>query len=100
MKDKNMCKIIPYDACPRCGNREFLIYEKEENVFYTKQGNLQAIDNISYKCQGTCIKCKTIYDILNTPTMFIPMTPLRKVLFNYPKEENEKLKQLKNPMEK
>ena len=99
MKDKNMCNIISYDTCPRCGNSEFLVYEKQEDMYYTKNSKILGSDNLSYKCQGICIKCKTIYDMLNTPSKFIPLTPLRKILFDFPKDEQE-TNITKNPMEK
>ena len=99
---KEMCLRIPEGACPKCGHKQFLVFESGMNVYVTNRDGV-AIDSkeVSYQANGKCMNCDEVFDMMPTPIGFIPMTPLRRWFYEYtphyaPEEEVEFIE---NPME-
>ena len=100
MEIKEMCEVDNITSCPRCKNSEFIIYEGEENLYHeNKYGKIDGIENMSYACKGLCMNCKTIYDMQSTNTGFIPLTPIRKLLFENTEDNIVEEPIIANPME-
>jgi hypothetical protein len=79
---KEMVRLVPIGSCPICGHNQFVVAESELNIFLTnRDGEIVDSSNCSYKCEGMCINCKTRMPMLATPERFIPLTPLRKLLY-------------------
>lgn len=99
---KIMVHSIPKGSCPNCGNRQFVVYERNENLYLTNMDG-EIIDNaeLSNYAIGKCLKCGKEYEMLSNTTQFIPLTKLRKLIFDYTSniEVNEE-KYISNPMEK
>lgn len=101
MKTKEICKLISPKACPKCGRKEFLIYENTEELYLTNRaGEIIDHNGMSYSCKGVCLNCKSTYDMLSVTNGYIPLTKLRKLLYNYPIDDKDHdVKVLDNPME-
>ncbi len=97
---KEMVKIIPLGSCPICGHNQFVVVESETNLFLTnRDGEIIDSANYSYKCEGMCVNCKTRLEMLATPEKFIPLTPLRKLLYEDNHNVSVRSHDIINPME-
>lgn len=100
---KEMVYLIPKGSCPNCTHKQFVVYERNENLYLTNNDG-EVIDNaeISNYAIGKCLRCGKEYDMMSYSTRFIPLTALRKILFDYSphKIEEENIKIIPNPMEK
>lgn len=102
MEAKEMCYKIPEGSCPNCGHRQFVVFESNESIYLTNtDGEIIDSSDIINCAIGKCIKCGSEYEMISTLTKFIPVTPLRSILFNYSphKIKKENIINISNPME-
>lgn len=80
------------------------MYESSSNVYLTdRDGEITDSKEIHYKAIGKCVNCYKEYEMMQTSYGFVPLTPLRKLLYEYDKgifdvEESLIDKDSKNPM--
>lgn len=99
---KEMCTRIPRGSCPNCYGRQFIVYESDQNLYLTdRDGDVLDSQELYYYATGMCCKCGKKYEMLPTTTGFIPLTKLRKILFDYsPHKTIEPVRlTIDNPME-
>ena len=78
----SMCHIIPSGTCPKCKADSFVVYESDIHAYVTNADGIPiSAKNMSYRCEGICMNCKSKFPMLSTPTKFIPLTPLRQFLY-------------------
>ena len=79
-----MINAVARGACPNCGNKQFVVHESTMNLYLTNRDG-EIIDNkeIDYSAIGMCTRCNRKFPMMSTLYGFIPMTPLRKILFEY-----------------
>ena len=81
MEDKEMCRMLPYGACPKCAGRQFVVYECEESEYITGvDGEILEYDNLGYRCYGKCIRCGYEYDMIQYNGKFFMSSPLRDLI--------------------
>jgi len=95
--------VLPDGCCPVCGHSQFIVKEIESNLFLTNQfGEIIDSREEKYACVGKCLMCGKEYSMYSAPNKFIPLTPIRKILYEYSKEYLEskepKEQYLTNPM--
>ena len=100
---KKMISHIPAGSCPKCSRKQFIVWQSLEDIYLTNiDGNIIDHKEISSHTIGKCINCGSQYEMMDTVTGFIPLTNLRKILFDSNAYieviENEPV--LPNPMEK
>lgn len=98
-----MVRLLPAGSCPACGHSQFVVAESEFNLFLTDMdGYVTDSKTMDYKCEGMCCNCKRVFEMIATPERFIPLTPLRKLLYenthHYELAQREKPADIKNPM--
>ena len=101
---KEMVNIIPLGACPKCGHKQFIVIEHQLNEYLTNpDGEIIDSLDLDYDAEGMCINCNSRFKMLPTREGFIPLTRLRKIIFDYtchaacaPKELTSNIP---NPME-
>lgn len=102
MEIKEMCYRVPEGSCPNCGHKQFIVYERNENLYLTNMDG-EIIDNneISNYAIGKCISCGAEYEMISSTTKYIPITKLRKILFDYSPHKfiEDKIINIPNPME-
>jgi hypothetical protein len=101
---KEMVRILPAGSCPICGHNQFIVAESELNVFLTdRDGYVIDSKEYGYNCEGVCCNCKNKFEMIASPERFIPLTPLRKLLYenthHYELAQREGPVSIKNPME-
>lgn len=98
---KNMVSLIPLSRCPNCGHGEFLVFEMNLNQYLTnRDGEVKDIIDEEHTIQGKCITCGKVYDMMVNINGFIPLTKLRKILYDDYYETTVVGAPIKNPMEK
>ena len=99
---KEMCRIIPAGSCPSCGHKQFFVMQGQVDQYITN-GDGVVIDfkELEYKAIGKCLNCNKEYEMMPTTTGFIPLTPLRKILYDYTPHLaiEESYSHVDNPME-
>ena len=81
---KEMCTIIPQGSCPICGHKQFIVHEIDTNIYLTDQdGAILDHKELSYKAIGICTNCKAQFEMMPTSIGFIPLTKLRKIIYEY-----------------
>lgn len=81
---REMCRIIPQGSCPICGHKQFIINEGIINLYLTDQdGSVIDYKEEDYKAIGKCINCGKKFEMMPTSTGFIPLTHLRKIIYEY-----------------
>lgn len=99
----NMVKVIPNGSCPYCGHKQFVVIESQLNIFLTNRDG-EIIDNkeLSYKARGKCCNCNREFEMMQTTYGFIPLSPLRKIIYNHTNhnESEEEYEVINNPMYK
>ena len=100
---KEMCRLVPQGACPTCGHKQFVVYENTTDLYLTNQDG-EAIDHteVRYIAFGKCLNCGKEFEMMPTSIGFIPLTGLRKILYEYSPSSyiNEtELGSTNNPME-
>lgn len=98
---KCMCKILPAGICPNCGGFQFLVYESDVNLFVTGPDGVPVDGkNYSYRADGKCLTCDAEYEMVSTNERFLPLTPLRKILYDYVAIDADQVADhMPNPME-
>ena len=98
-----MARKIPFNACPCCGHRQFVVLESQMNAFLTgREGEIIDSKEKYYHAVGKCTNCKSEYDMINTINGFIPATKLRKLLYKYTTYDEDVIEEsayIRNPME-
>lgn len=92
-----MVTNVPQGSCPSCGHKQFIVSEIQSNNYLTdRDGYIIDHNESMYSCVGMCLNCKKTFEMLALPHKFIPMTRLRKILY-----ENEIIEEkfIENPME-
>lgn len=81
---KEMCRLVPQGACPICGHKQFIVHEITTDLYLTNQDGA-AIDHkeLNYIALGKCINCGKEFEMMPTSIGFIPLTRLRKILYEY-----------------
>lgn len=100
---KEMVNKISKRLCPNCGYKQFIVYERNENLYLiNNDGEIIDSSELANYAKGKCIRCGEEYDMMSCSTRFIPLTNLTKILYDYSphKIEEEKIKIIPNPMEK
>ena len=97
-----MIRLLPKGSCPKCGHRQFLVKEIQSNLYLTGiDGDVIDSKEEKYVAVGKCLNCGKEYNMLSGRDSFIPMTPLRELLYYYPgkslKEPEEEY--IDNPFE-
>lgn len=81
---KEMCRIVPLSACPTCGHKQFVVVESATDCYLTnRDGDIIDHRGLSHAAMGKCCNCGSIYDMISLNERFIPVTKLRKILFEY-----------------
>lgn len=101
---KEMVRMVPIGACPVCGHNQFIVVESETNLFLTnRDGEVIDSHNYSYQCEGMCCNCKSKFEMLATTERFVPLTPLRKLLYestnHFELSRTDQPVYIENPME-
>ena len=82
--NREMYTLIPDEACPTCGHSRFIIKDSESNLYLTDNfGNIIDSKEEYHICVGKCLNCGKEYSMLPTKNKFIPLTNLRKYLYEY-----------------
>lgn len=85
---KEMVKTVPLGACPRCGHRQFYVIDSTMNEYITNMdGEIVDSKEHGYRAYGMCVNCKREFEMMPTSYGFIPLTPLRKLFFEYTPHE-------------
>lgn len=81
---KEMCTLVPEGACPSCGKKGFVVHEMQSFTYLTNRDGV-VVDYApdQYAAVGMCTNCNKRFDMMPTPTGFIPITPLRRILLDY-----------------
>lgn len=99
---KNMVNILPMGACPKCAHKQFIVIESVCTGYLTNEdGSIIDANEYNYMAVGRCCNCNTTFDMMPTSYGFIPMTNLRKIIYDYvPHSLNERssIKLENNPM--
>lgn len=102
-----MIRVLPKGCCPKCGHRQFIVKEISSNLYLTgRNGEIIDSKEEKYIAVGKCLNCGKEYEMAPSYDSFIPLTPIRKVLFDYELEEIEKdnpnnnLESIPNPFER
>ena len=95
--------VLPEGSCPTCGHRQFIVKEIQSNLYLTSNfGEIIASKEEGYACVGKCLVCGKEYSMYSGPHKFIPLTPMRKILYDYSKEyldaQEPKEAYMTNPM--
>lgn len=80
-----MAKILARNcsmcSCPRCYHSRFLVSEFTSTMSLTGRDGIVEDSNEDYDCQGMCLNCGYKCEMMPTNNGFIPVTPMRKILF-------------------
>ena len=78
---------LPKGACPKCNRKQFVVMERKSDLYLTNQDG-EIIDSKEeyHICVGQCVNCGKTYSMFPTREGFIPLTPLRKLLYEYTPE--------------
>lgn len=98
---KEMISIIPIGSCPKCGHKQFLVIETQQDAYLTnRDGEIIDHKELYNHAVGICANCASEYDMIPTSYGFIPATELRKILYKYTVHyvEDEPIKCIDNPM--
>ena len=97
-----MIRLLPEGSCPKCGHRQFLVKEIQSNLYLTNSdGEIIDGKEENYVAVGKCLNCGKEYKMLPGVYRFIPMTPLRELLYEYSEDAVEEPKKIyiSNPFE-
>ena len=98
----NMVNIIPPGSCPKCGHKQFVVSERQNNAYLTNaDGEIIDSIDIEYDAKGMCMNCNTKFKMYPTREGFIPLTRLREIMLNYTPHIPEEpiINNIPNPME-
>ena len=81
---EEMVRKVPYNACPICGRKSFIVSEITNTLYHTGiDGHVLASKDVKTDIAGFCMNCKHKFPMIETNEGFIPMTPLRIHLQDY-----------------
>lgn len=82
--EKIIAAIIPYNACPNCRHKSFIVMQIQVDAFVTDgDGNICATEQKHYNAIGKCLNCGKEYDMMPTPNGFNPMGKIKSILNRY-----------------
>ena len=88
MSLKLMAKSIPYGACPNCGHKQFVVIQTTTNIFLTnRDGEITDGCELADRAVGKCGNCGKEMEMFPTRYGFIPLTPLRKIVYEACQQE-------------
>ena len=83
---EEMFTILPEYSCPKCGHSRFIIKDYESNLYLTDNfGTIVDSKEEYHICVGKCLNCGKEYTMFPAKDNFIPLTDLRKHLYEYSK---------------
>ena len=81
---ERMLRPIPLNSCPKCHHQQFLVKTVESTIFFTDRNGVivhhQPEIDMAF---GKCLNCGYECDMMSTLVGFMPLTPLRKILFDF-----------------
>ena len=79
-----MIRLLPKGCCPKCGHRRFIVKEILSNLYLTgRDGEIVDSKEEKYIAAGKCLNCGKEYDMAPGYNTFVPLTPIRKLLYEY-----------------
>ena len=82
--EKIIARVIPDNACPNCGHKRFVVMQSQIDAFLTNiDGEVCDSAQRYYNAVGKCLSCSREYNMLPTPNGFIPMGPLKSLLYKH-----------------
>ncbi len=104
---KQLIIPLPKGSCPKCNRKQFIVNERISTYYLTNQeGEIIDSKEDTHICVGQCINCGQTYEMFPTREGFIPLTPLRKLIYEYSSEYidshdiEDDIPKLDNPMNK
>ena len=104
---KQMIRLIPQGSCPKCQHKQFVVYDNQSTMYLTNRDGAiidsKELDHISV---GMCCNCGTTFEMFPTSEGFIPLTPMRKIVYDYtitrsePSHVKAYIDNAMNPMQK
>ena len=94
---------IPKGSCPNCGHKQFIVKELSSTLYLTNRDGEVIDSQEDYDIAvGKCLSCGKEYDMYPAYNSFIPLTPLRKVLYDFQPaildRTNDTFDNLQNPI--
>lgn len=95
---------LPKGACPKCNKKQFVVNERTSTYYLTNaDGEIIDSKEDTHICVGQCVNCGKVYEMFPTREGFIPITPLRKFIYEYSKEyieahDEDMAPKIDNPM--
>lgn len=81
---KQMMRLIPMGSCPKCQHKQFVVYDNQSILFLTnRDGEIIDSKDIEHVSVGMCCNCKATFDMFPTSEGFIPLTQMRKIVYDY-----------------
>lgn len=81
---KEMVRIVPSGACPKCGHKQFVVSEHQITEYLTnRDGEIIDSLDIEYDAEGMCLNCNATFKMYPTKEGFIPLTRLREIMLGY-----------------
>ena len=82
--EKLMFRALPYNSCPCCQHKEFLIHESSMVLYLTNMnGEIIASKENYNNTVGKCKYCGKEYSMFPTNESFIPLGKIKKIIFDY-----------------
>ena len=81
----NMVTLLPKNACPKCGGRQYAIYESRRTGYLTDRfGEVVQYVDLGVHYSGKCLTCGKEYnDMVYMHDTFVPLTQIRKFMIEY-----------------
>ena len=80
---KLLCVDSNMSACPVCKHASFIVFTSEYNIYLTDyDGEIVDVRELDSSAYGLCTNCGKRCKMMKTVNGFIPLTPLREILFN------------------
>lgn len=79
---ESMVKPVPKCACPKCRNaKDIVVFESIQNLYaLNRDGEIKDFREINHRAIGKCFICDNEFNMYETKSGFIPITPLREIL--------------------
>ena len=90
-------RVLPKGSCPTCGHSQFIVVESQLDSYLTNSGG-EIIDHKEERhvCVGKCVNCGNTFEMYPTNNGFIPLTKLKKLLYDYIYNEEIQDKELQS----
>lgn len=81
----DMVKLLPKNACPKCGGRQYAVYETQNTGYVTDRfGEIVQYVELGKHYSGKCLTCGHEYaDMVYMYDTFVPLTQMRKFMIEY-----------------